>query len=385
MLKAALGLVALVAGVFADQGKDLGSVLAGNQDLSKFYELIKACLSPSNEAIDNIPYTALNGAWDPEDRDKTIPLLQYHILKGTVSIGGLAEGPTYFETTSLTNPAYTNVTSGQGVLINKQGDSAIFISGQGTRCSVTKSDIPFAGGLVQIVDNLLVPPTQLDKTAQAFRAVSFLGSLYAAKLMPDIAYRQNVTIFAPSNDAFKLVGGGLAGLNATQLARIIKYHVIPNQVLDSHLLTNGTNYTTLAMDASGMNPAHLTIRQDGNNKYANTAQIIQPDILLANGVMHLIGSVLNPDVGNIVPNPDIATQPPVYPVSTASGVFTSALPCTTNCPVTTSDEATPTATATTSLLFSSSSHGAGPRCTAQAVGAAALGAIGLGAGMAAWM
>ena len=46
MLKAALGLVALVAGVFADQGKDLGSVLAGNQDLSKFYELIKACLCP---------------------------------------------------------------------------------------------------------------------------------------------------------------------------------------------------------------------------------------------------------------------------------------------------------------------------------------------------
>lgn len=343
-------------------------------------------IAPSNKAIDNIPYTALNPLWDPENKDKTIPILQYHILNGAVSISSLKEGPTYFETTRLTNSAYTNVTSGQGVLINKQGDSVIFTSGQGARCTLTQADISFSGGLIQVVDNLLIPPTQISNTAIAFQAKSFLGSLYAAKLMPDIAYRKNVTIFVPQDDAYKAVGGTLQSLNATKLARIMNYHIIPNQVLSSDLLTNGTKYPTLATNASGNSADQITIRQDGNNKYANTAQIVQPDILIANGVMHIIANVLNPDVESNVPNPNVGTQPPAFPVSTVAGAFTTALPCTTDCPVTTtgtgtgaSETGTGTATSTSSL-FSSTSHGVGPRCTAHVAGAA-IGMIGLGAGM----
>jgi uncharacterized surface protein with fasciclin (FAS1) repeats len=344
-------------------------------------------IAPSNKAIDNIPYTALQPLWDPENKDKTIPILQYHIIKGSVSTAVLEDGPTYFETTRLVNQKYTNVTSGQGVLINKQSTAVIFTSGQGARCTLVQGDIPFTGGLIQIVDNLLVPPTQVSKTAQAFQATSFLGSLYAAKLMPDIAYRKNVTIFAPQNDAYQLVGGSLQGLDATKLARIMNYHIIPDQVLSSKMLTNGSKLTTLAKDAAGK-AEQVAIRQDGNNKYVNTAQIVQPDILLANGVMHLIANVLNPDVEDVIPNPDIGTQPPVFPVSTVNGAFMTALPCTTNCPVTTTSDqggasADATATSKTSSLFSSTSHGGGPRCTAHVVGAA-VGMIGLGAGMA-WM
>ncbi|KAG5940113.1 hypothetical protein E4U59_002655 [Claviceps monticola] len=400
MLKAVLPLAFLVAGACAEGNQDLGTVLAGNKDVSKFYDLIKkfpdillqlpnysgvTIAVPSNKAIENIPYTALNNVWDPEDKDKTVPLLQYHILKGTVAIGGLQEGPTYFETTLLTNSAYTNVTTGQGVLVNKQGDSAYFISGQGSRSTVTDSDMTFTGGLIHVVDNLLVPPSQIDKTAHAFQANSFLGSLYAAHMMPDIAYSKNVTIFAPSNEAFKAVGGTLQGLNATQLARIMNYHIIPNQVLDSKTLANATKYSTLTKDASGLNKLQLTIHQSGNNKYANSAQIVQPDVLLANGVMHIIKNVLNPDAPYVLPNPSIASQAPVFAVSTAAGAFTSALPCTTNCPVTTtsSDDASATATATTTTrsIYHSTSKGSGPRCTAQVAGAA-MGMLGLGAGMA---
>ncbi|KAG6006430.1 hypothetical protein E4U21_007048 [Claviceps maximensis] len=399
MMKSALAIALFAAAVCAEGSKDLGSVLAGNKDVSKFYDLIKkfpdvllqlpnysgvTIAVPSNKAIENIPYTALNNVWDPEDKDKTVPLLQYHILKGTVAIGGLQEGPTYFETTMLTNPAYTNVTTGQGVLINKQGESAYFISGQGSRSTVTDSDLTFTGGLIHIVDNLLIPPSQIDKTAQSFQARSFLGSLYAANLMPDIAYAKNITIFAPSNDAFKAVGGTLQDLNATKLARIMSYHVIPNQVLDSKTLTNGTQYATLAKDASGLRSSQLTIRQSGNNKYANSAQIVQPDILLANGVMHIISNVLNPDAEYVLPNPKIAAQPPVFAVSTAPGAFTTALPCTTNCPVTTTSDDASGAGATTTPTRSvshSTSKAMAPRCTARVAGAA-VGMLGLGAGMA---
>lgn len=44
MLKTVLGLTALAAGVLSDAPQDLGTVLAANKDLSKFYDLIKVSL-----------------------------------------------------------------------------------------------------------------------------------------------------------------------------------------------------------------------------------------------------------------------------------------------------------------------------------------------------
>lgn len=345
-------------------------------------------VAPSNAAFKNIPGTALNGVWDPDNKDVTVPLLQYHILQGTISMESLDSGPSYIKPTLLTDPKYTNVTSGQNVVINKQsGDVVVFTTSEGNRCTVTNTDIKFNGGLIQVVDNLLIPPTPLGKTSEAFKAPSFLGSLYAAGLMPGIADRQNITIFMPQNDALEAVGGSLDKLDSKALARILSYHVVPNQVLVSSALTNATKLPTLANGASGT-PESVTVRQAGNNKYINSAQIIQPDILIANGILHIISDVLNPDSDSVQPNPDIATQVPVYPVSTVKDAFTSALPCTTNCPVpTTASNSTSggdAATTTTSLHTSSSKDAAAPaRCTVHVAGAA-LGMIGIGAGMA-WL
>ncbi|POR34241.1 Transforming growth factor-beta-induced protein ig-h3 [Tolypocladium paradoxum] len=409
---ALLGLAGAFASVaLADDKTDLGSVLGANKNLTKYYDLIKASrwcrkypdillqlpsyngvtiVAPSDKAFDNIPYTALNGQWDAADKAKTIPLLQYHILQGTVSTKALETGPTYVKTTLLTDPQYTNVTSGQNVLVNKQpGDAVVFTTSMGTRCSLVKGDIEFQGGLIQIVDNLLIPPAPLGKTSEAFKVPSFLGGLYAAKLMPSTADRKNITVFAPLDEAFGLVGGSLEKMDPKQLARIMGYHIIPDQVLVSSALTNNSKFKTLATDASGSSQESVIIRQAGNNKYVNSAQIVQPDILIANGILHLISNVLNPDAPSASPNPEIGTQAPVLPVSSIKGAFTSALPCTTNCPVTTKATsgvaAGATATPTTSV-FSSSSKGAAPaRCTAQVAGAAAMGLLGVGAGLAPWL
>lgn len=43
MLKAVLPLAFLAAGACAEGNQDLGTVLAGNKDVSKFYDLIKVC------------------------------------------------------------------------------------------------------------------------------------------------------------------------------------------------------------------------------------------------------------------------------------------------------------------------------------------------------
>lgn len=330
-------------------------------------------MAPSNEAFKNIPYTAVNEFWDPEDAAKTIPLLQYHILQGTFSTMSMEIGPTLVHQTLLTNSVYTNVTSGQNVLVNKQaGDVVIFTTSTGTRCTLEKGDIEFQGGLIQIVDNLLIPPAELGKTSEAFGISSFLGGLYAADLMPNAAERKNVTIFAPQNKAFEEVGGSLEGLDVEALARVLGYHVVPDQILVSSALINGTQLKALSSDT-------LVIRQAGNNKYVNSAQIVQPDILIANGILHLISNVLNPDAKEIIPDPEKPVQGEVFPVSEVNDVFTSALPCSVDCPVT-STSAGAKGTTTTEMK-TRTSEGLGARCTGVIAGAA-FGVMGVGAGMA---
>ena len=338
-------------------------------------------MAPSNDAFENIPYTALNEIWDPGDKKKTVPLLQYHILQGTVAAGALEEGPSVVRSTLLTDERYTNVTSGQNVVINKGGDGTVVLTtSMGTRCTLKKTDIPFKGGLIQIVDNFLIPPARLGETAHAFKLPNFLGGLYAADLMPKVAERKNVTIFAPKDEAFEAVGGSLLDLDAEALARAMGYHIVPNQVLVSSDLSNGTRLDTLAAQKGNDGPT-LMIRQAGNNKYVNSAQIVQPDILIANGILHLVSNVLNPDAAAVEPDPEAPRQPPLFPPISAEAPFTSDLPCTVSCPVTSTPSAE--ATKTMSDLFTSASEDMAPRCTGRVTGAA-LGVLGFGVGVA-WL
>lgn len=281
------------------------------------------------------------------------------------------------KTSLLTSTKYTNVTAGQNVLFTVQSDkTVIFTSGLGNRCTVVDKDVAFQGGIIQVIDNLLIPPALLDKTAQAFQATSFLGALYAGKLMPGLEYRDGVTIFVPSDVAMSSVGGTLEKLSTSALSRVAGYHVVPGQVLNLENMANNTMLKTLGNSTQN----DITVRQSGNNKYVNSAQIVQPDILLANGIMHIISDVLNPD-SPAVPNPSQATQLPVFDPSKVDHPFTSALPCSTNCPVTDSTSATGSAASSATKTkgpSTTSSNGHGPRNTAQVGAAAALGgAIGL--------
>jgi len=262
------------------------------------------------------------------------------------------------------------------------------------RSTLLDQDLAFTGGLVQVVDTLLVPPSRLEPTCRdAYSDLkAFLGALYTAGLVETFAETPNVTIFAPRNAAFQLLAGTLSGLARDDLARVLSYHVIPGRLVGSPDLSNGTRLTTLAKDAAGSS-LDVLITQTGNNRYVDSAQLVQPDILVANGVVHMIDNVLNPDAAAARPNPSLGTQAPVFPVSGASSTgsrvavpFTTALPCTSDCPITTTASANSTSEATsttssrtTTTAGSASSRGAGgmltpPRCT----GLAGAGMVGMG-------
>lgn len=113
-------------------------------------------------------------------------------------------------------------------------------------------------------------------------------------------------------------------MTSQQIASILDYHVLPELVYSTGL-TNGTVLKT-------KNGVSITARQAGNNRYINSAQLLQTDIMIANGVIHLIDNVLNPLGPLDVPNPDATAQGVAYPSATSvkNLPFTSNIPCTTS-------------------------------------------------------
>jgi uncharacterized surface protein with fasciclin (FAS1) repeats len=95
------------------------------------------------------------------------------------------------------------------------------------------------------------------------------------------------TFFAPTDTAFtSLDEATLEELiaNPTQLANVLKGHIVSNQALSSSL-SNGMTLTTLAGTS-------LSVRISGGTVTVGGATVVQPDVVATNGVIHIINSVL---------------------------------------------------------------------------------------------
>ncbi|KAK4464588.1 FAS1 domain-containing protein [Cladorrhinum samala] len=369
--------------------RPLDDVLAGIPDLSTYYGLLKSnpdilfqipslsgvtLIAPSNEAFNK------SQNFQTENSTYITSLLQYHIIKGVISAKDLEIGPSIFAPTLLTSKAYTNVSAGQNVILtNQHDDTTVITSGVGSRSTITERDIKFAGGLIQQVDTILVPPTALEHTARdAYRDLTgFLGALYSTGLVAEFSTTPGVTILAPRNAALQKIATPISAMSKQQLASVLRYHLIPNQVVPaSSFFLGSRNFTSGALDSAAGPGKKVRVTRLGNNLFFNRAQLLQSDVLIANGVLHIIDGVLNPDLEDQqqVPDERAATQPaafnqPATGAQTSTGTkapvpFTSSLPCTTECPVPTETEGAQAVATTRSRPVSTrTSSGEGARCT----------------------
>jgi uncharacterized surface protein with fasciclin (FAS1) repeats len=94
------------------------------------------------------------------------------------------------------------------------------------------------------------------------------------------------TIFVPTDTAFESIGSVLASADMKTLQEVLRYHIIPNNVIFSPSLGNvtvpslqGTNLT-------------FTVLPDGS-AWVNNARITFPNNILFNGVAHVIDRLVN--------------------------------------------------------------------------------------------
>jgi len=230
--------------------------------------------------------------------------------------------------------------------------------------TVNGSAIPFNNGVVHVLNQFLTIPQNITTTGVALNLTSAVGAIGQLGLGQTLAGQSDLTYFIPNNAAFERIGGNLANLSSADLTQILQYHVVAaGQPLYSTNLMNGSSVRSLQ-------GGNLTARIVGSDVFINNARVLTANVLVANGVVHVIDRVLNPSNSTISPN--TATTAEAFPSATSA----SNVPFTSGVPTPTSTIATQSAPgpqgSQSSAAGSSSSSGA-------AWQPAATGAMGMGA------
>jgi uncharacterized surface protein with fasciclin (FAS1) repeats len=121
---------------------------------------------------------------------------------------------------------------------------------------------------------------------------TFASVLNAAGMADALALPGPFTVFAPTDDAFAALPAEQEEAllnNPTALAGVLQYHVVIDLVTADQLAQLGA-----ALASSGQ-PITTTLQADGSLLINNT-RIVQPDVVAANGIIHVIDQVLMPPV-----------------------------------------------------------------------------------------
>ncbi|EUC44982.1 hypothetical protein COCMIDRAFT_5741 [Bipolaris oryzae ATCC 44560] len=328
MLKQLSVAAALAGAALAQNTPSLADALRSSSELSTLAGLVPqdvlqtlssasniTILAPGNSAFEKVSPQLLSSLTTTPGA--ITALLQYHVLNGSYPSSAIPEQGA-FVPTLLTNSSYTNVTGGQVVHATTEDNKVVFFTGSLSNSTVTTANVNFTGGVIHIIDTLLTIPGSVSDIATAAGLTSVRGALVSANLVETVNTTPDVTIFAPTNQAFQNIGSALPGLSADDLTKILTYHVIAGTVGYSTRLANGTSLATV-------NGANVTITINDNGIFVNNAEVVIADVLVANGVVHVIDQVLNPNNATVSNEDDgVPAYSGATPVSAAP--FTSGQP-----------------------------------------------------------
>lgn len=134
-------------------------------------------------------------------------------------------------------------------------------------------------------------PDIVDAAVKAGSFSTLVAAIQAAGLVETLKGDGPFTVFAPTDEAFaKLPEGTLQELlkpeNKDKLIQILTYHVVPGKVMAKDVVD-----LELAKTVNGKS---LTITLDGQQVLIDNASVVKTDIQTANGVIHVIDTVVLP-------------------------------------------------------------------------------------------
>jgi len=135
----------------------------------------------------------------------------------------------------------------------------------------------------------------VETAQQAGSFKTLLAAAQAAGLADALATTKNITVFAPTDEAFaKLPAGTVETLlkpeNKDKLVAILTYHVLPRELTANQMLAGPFHVRTLKAKPDRT----LAITKGADGVTVDNAKVIKADIMTDNGVIHVIDTVLLP-------------------------------------------------------------------------------------------
>ncbi|KAH7929830.1 Fasciclin-domain-containing protein [Leucogyrophana mollusca] len=293
--------LSLVEGIPADRVSEFSSLLTSNHTLAipKYYLLF---LHSRSSLTTFLPGMVLG------DPSGIIPLLSYHFVRLPVSHTSVASSANHIIIpTALTDfsTVFLEPDQSQVLVLSKELDGTIHVLNQPTDVVLTPQD-----DMVILDDtytwsttsDMLVVPTTFSKTMPSSNISTFTEIASAVGIVDALETLSGLTLFVPQDEAFSSVESTLRHLNSLELASVLSGHVV-NSTLYSPQLTAGVTQANFA--GQMLSTDGITVSLEGGN----TANILTSDVLLQNGVVHIIDNVLLPDIVKSAPVSSLSVGP----------------------------------------------------------------------------
>jgi uncharacterized surface protein with fasciclin (FAS1) repeats len=235
--------------------------------------------APTDEAFAKLPKGTVEELLKPENKDKLVAILTYHVVPGRVMAADVVK-----------------LKSAKTV----QGQDVTIAVAEGTvsvdAAKVVKTDISCSNGVIHVIDSVILPkepakPADIVDTAvSAGKFGTLVAAVKAAGLVETLKGEGPFTVFAPTDAAFaKLPKGTVEDLlkpeNKDKLVAILTYHVVPGRLKAADVVA--------AKELKTVNGKTAAVTTEGGAKIAGVS-IIATDIETSNGVVHVIDSVMLP-------------------------------------------------------------------------------------------
>lgn len=131
----------------------------------------------------------------------------------------------------------------------------------------------------------------VDTAVSAKNFSTLVAAVKAADLVETLKGDGPFTVFAPTNNAFKMLPKGtlealLKSENKKKLTGILTYHVVSGRVLAADVVKLDS--------AKTVQGSKVKITHKNGKVYVDGAQVVKTDIVCSNGVIHVIDAVILP-------------------------------------------------------------------------------------------
>jgi uncharacterized surface protein with fasciclin (FAS1) repeats len=249
-------------------------------------------------------YHSLSDFDTEEEKALLVKVLTYHVVVGTAAFSK-----------DLFDGQEIPTAQGESVKINITGSTVHIEDATSENATVSLPDVEASNGVVHIINKVLLPQEVLDILApkvpnivELAQSVDELSLLVEALIQADAGLVELLsgdgpfTVFAPTNNAFadllNALGDDYHSLadfataeEKALLTKVLAYHVVAGAAVASGDLTDHQELPTAQGESLF---AIINHGVDIRDKSGTDANVVAPDNIASNGIVHIIDKVLLP-------------------------------------------------------------------------------------------